>query len=52
MGGEGRVLSEGFVIRGVLGLGDGAGGGEEGGVWGGGGAIIMEHIIEIRNIFQ
>ena len=30
LGGEGRVLGEGFVIRVVLGLGDGAGGGEEG----------------------
>ena len=32
-----RVLGEGFVIRVVLGLGDGAGGGKEGGVRGGGG---------------
>ena len=35
-GGKGRVLGEGFVIRVVLGLGDGAGGGEGGGVRGGG----------------
>ena len=33
----GRALGEGFVIRVVLGLGDGAGDGEEGGVRGGGG---------------
>ena len=33
-GGEGRVLGEGFVIRVVLGLGDGVGDGEEGGVRG------------------
>ena len=31
------VLGEGFVIRVVLGLGDGVGDGEEGGVRGGGG---------------
>ena len=35
--GGGRALGEGFVIRVVLGLGDGAGDGEEGGVRGGGG---------------
>ena len=29
VGGEGRSLGEGFVIRVVLGLGDGAGDGEE-----------------------
>ena len=37
MSGGGRVLGGGFVIRVVLGLGDGAGGGKEGGVRGGGG---------------
>ena len=35
-GGEGRALGEGFVIRVVLGLGDCADDGEEGGVRGGG----------------
>ena len=35
--GGGRALGEGFVIRVVLGLGEGAGDGEEGGVRGGGG---------------
>ena len=34
-GGGERALGEGFVIRAVLGLGDGAGDGEEGGVRGG-----------------
>ena len=34
-GAGGRALGEGFVIRVVLGLGDGAGDGEEGGVRGG-----------------
>ena len=37
LGGGGRALGEGFVIRVVLGLGDGAGDGEKGGVRGGGG---------------
>ena len=32
--GEGTALGEGFVIRVVLGLGEGAGDGEEGGVRG------------------
>ena len=36
-GGGGRALGEGFVIRVVLGLGDGAGDGEEGGVRSGAG---------------